>query len=353
MAFNASNTSFVNGSLLGDVNKWNLWTDIQNETAVNISGNTSNTTGAPGNGRPNMLFAYIVLILTAVVQIIGIFGNILVVCRVAVDKKLRNVTFVILAALAISDGIALCSYLTASVIRQFNPTMATVMAVFALTNAAFFSSAFHVLFISIVRYLILIYPLETFVHLKIRYMIFVSILIFVISGVIGGVDLLIEDTMLYSAIMWTIYYLPLIVMIVLHAVKYYHLKHNRMKESSQNDAATLRTMTKIILFITLSSFLFPLPSCVLSLLLHTGRRFRRETTLAVTLVFSLNNCINPFLYCFLSPKFRNSVKECCCCCCRKTSRKDSRNTSMTATSTVTSRSSSLHKENSLSEKEEK
>lgn len=256
------------------------------------------------------------VILTPIIQIIGVLGNIIVIFKILCDKKLHTITFVTLASLAVADGLVLSSFLTAYFIGRFLKLPETVKLLYTVCNLAVFSSGFHVSFIAVVRYFVIVHPLKTFVYFKVKNIVVCSCCIYFLSSIIAGVDYAVEDTLEFTIAMWAIYYLPMAITILLHLKKFRHLQKNNSQESSlrknsANSSKGLSVMSRIIIVVFLSSILLPLPACILAILKYGGIRVSKNIGIFVSIFFTLNSCINPFLYCFMSPKFRKSLKTSC------------------------------------------
>lgn len=314
-------TTFVNGTTI-------------NNTVQRCHGRNFNATLAEAAGRCGFCNAKCAYNAIEMCFIIGILANVLVIIRVRRDKQLRDPTFVAIAMLAIADLLFLLLNLSISFETIFRVVLCLEWTrkgpVFlSLYSICWFSANSHVALLAILRYITIAYPLQSYQRMTNRKVIACSGLVWILGFLImGTLSLLIhlevfeskrsEEYVIYQWI--SVYLLPLLITTVLHCVKICILKKTTKDSATAVTRKSIQRMSKIVVIVIVFAALLPVPELVANILKVSGRgafpsrEFRVHFSGIAQLLFLSNNFINPFLYCFLSKKFRNSLKTMFSCC---------------------------------------
>ncbi|KAL3854715.1 hypothetical protein ACJMK2_013973 [Sinanodonta woodiana] len=290
-------------------------------TAEDLKVNTSS------GFNTHCMFQYVTIAL-----IFGTAANIAVVVVVLKDRQMHKSTFVVIAALAIPDGIFILANIIVSIFsiitdKQCRGFGSIQNVVDPIMGVIWFSSSFHITFIAVLRYLLLTHPLKADAWLSPKRIIIISGLIWMAGGVVmtllslanklglSGQSTL-ETVLLLT---WTILYLiPLIVTIVLHVMKIRRVRSS-VKYSGTGTLARQKSvvrMTKVIIVVVILFGVLPLPKLLLTILFAFGnlemeRRKRMILQDVAQFIFMTSNVINPILYAFMSPQFRKRFKRLC------------------------------------------
>ena len=265
------------------------------------------------------------------VYLVGVVANIIVVARVIFDKRLHKPTFVAVACLAISDAV----FVTAELIVAFDIVITslaicplvrpqTIGGVFSLFDGIFwFAANGHLTLLAIVRFLLIVYPIKSLIHLTIKRVILSSVCIWVL-GILIASSFYIHDKVngrndakspKRTFILWLVVYLvPFVATSVLHLVKLRLVRHASRDKGNSDVSGIANRMTRIILLVIVTAFLFPMPKFIYDIFIRFQYKFRTTRSKLLfhdicTLLFYLNNTTNPFVYALLSEPFRRSIGE--------------------------------------------
>ncbi|XP_045177658.2 melanocyte-stimulating hormone receptor-like [Mercenaria mercenaria] len=263
------------------------------------------------------------------VFIIGIIANFFVIARVIRDKRLRDSTFVAIAALAVADLL----FLTLNLSTAFERVILSVTCsspkviskpYYILKSIFWFSANTHVALLAILRYITLAYPLRANAFLSPKKVIFSSLLVwvlgFVITGTLTGlitVRLILPGrSQEFLIFLWiSVYLLPLIVTCVLHILKICLVKRAVTETATESTRKSIQRMSKIVIVVIIMAAVLPLPRLINKCMKLAGRDvfpssdFKTHFGEIADILFLANNSINPFIYGFLSDKFRRSLKQ--------------------------------------------
>ena len=260
--------------------------------------------------------------------ILGIIANIIVIIRVIKDRKLRSNTFVGIACLALADSVFLALNLTFTyelVIRTLMCTLprqlkGTAFAYFK--GVAWFGANGHVALMAIIRYIILVYPIKSQAFLTIKKVLFLSMGVWLLGFLVRGIFTLIvkltgekprESVAIYLSLWIITYLLPLVVMTTLHIIKIQKVKKTSYHSENALVRKSIARMSKMIIVIIICAAVLPLSLLVFGTLdaieeiQYPSRNFKSIFRSIAHLLFLLNNCVNPFIYAFMSKPFRNSI----------------------------------------------
>ncbi|XP_060585689.1 melanocyte-stimulating hormone receptor-like [Ruditapes philippinarum] len=260
--------------------------------------------------------------------IIGIVANVFVITRVIRDRKLHDPTFVAIAALAIADLLFLTLNLTTSFERVIlSVTCSSPVIIsspyYILKSIFWFSANTHVALLAVLRYITLAYPLRTNAFLTIKKVIISSVVVWMIGIIItGSLTTLIGARIILAGrsqefllFLWlSVYFLPLIITCVLHILKIFLVKGSITVTTTESTRMSIQRMSKIVVVVIVMAAVLPLPRLIHKCLKLAGRDvyppsdFRTHFGEIADCLFLINNFINPFIYGFLSEKFRGSLK---------------------------------------------
>lgn len=262
--------------------------------------------------------------------IIGVLANLLVIIRVIRDRKLRDPTFIGIAALAFADLLFLSLNLTVSfetVIISYTCAKPVIVSrpFYILNSMCWFAANSHVALLAVIRYTSLARPMSVHVFLHPIRVIFLSCCVWalgmILLGTLAGLitlKIVIPGTSREFIIIWwiTVYLLPLIVTTVLHFLKIVLVKRSLTVTSAKSGNRKLvQRMSTIVIMVIFMAAILPLPRLIFNCLRVVGdgvfpsKEFKAHFRGISHMLFLINNFINPFLYTMLSKKFRNSVKE--------------------------------------------
>ncbi|KAH3750785.1 somatostatin receptor type 4-like [Dreissena polymorpha] len=262
--------------------------------------------------------------------LVGIIANIIVIVSVCRDKKLRDSTFVAVACLAFADALFMAATISRSVdylvMTAECSTISNVLnkPYYIIFSVAWFAANSHVALLSILRYVTITYPLRSHIILTKRRVIYMSVGVWICGVVvIGTLTILISYSVLlpgksneFVLILWFIVYLiPLVVTAVLHLLKIFILRKTTQETATDATRKSIARMSKIVLIVILFATILPLPRMINKFVRASGggdkayssKDLGEHFTGISELLFILNNCINPFVYGFMSKRFRKSI----------------------------------------------
>lgn len=256
-------------------------------------------------------------IISQIIYLTGIAGNVLVIFIVSFNKLLHNVTFVILASLAISDVLIL---IIESVIKilLYTKTMDIIsieyIILFLCLVFMLLISSFHILYVSILRYFIIVYPLRMHI-MSIKKAIRISWLIYLVIPLVGSTifatvynTIRMEKRLVYYFLTTScfVYYIPIFLMTGFHIAKCRTLYNSEYPR----DQIELRKMSIVITMLIVISYVCPIPDIVCTTMGLLDIKISTELTIICNICFYTKHVLNPFIYCFLSFNFRQSLKAC-------------------------------------------
>ncbi|XP_060594143.1 melanocyte-stimulating hormone receptor-like [Ruditapes philippinarum] len=261
--------------------------------------------------------------------IIGIVANMFVITRVIRDRNLHDPTFVAIAALAIADLLFLTLNLTTSFERVIlSVTCSSPVIIsspyYILKSIFWFSANTHVALLAVLRYITLAYPLRANAYLTIKKVIISSIVVWIIGMIItGSLTALINAKIILAGrsqefllYLWlSVYFLPLVITCVLHILKICMVKGSISFTTTDATRKSIQRMSKIVVVVIVMAAVLPLPRLIHKCLKLAGRDvyppsdFRTHFGEIADCLFLINNFINPFIYGFMSEKFRGSLKS--------------------------------------------
>ncbi|XP_052097896.1 galanin receptor type 1-like [Mytilus californianus] len=183
------------------------------------------------------------------------------------------------------------------------------------------ASIVHIVFLSVVRYFIIVHPFRSYVLLTNLRVIFVTIGIWALSTGIavlytyavlikGSEDTRLEETTnLVLTILFSV--LPVLFITILHV-----LKAKVLIKSISNCSQTVRNMSRVVTIILTSFIITTTPSSTIDIMIislgyhYTKTRWFFITSQVAKILLFLNFTVNPFVYFVNSIQFRKSFKTC-------------------------------------------
>lgn len=266
--------------------------------------------------------------------IIGVLANVLVIGRVIKDRKLRDPTFIGIAALAAADLFFLTLNLTVSfetVIVTYTCTRPKIVSrpFYIMNSMSWFAANSHVALLAVIRYISLAHPVAASVLLRPLRVVLLSVGVWILGMILLGtlaglitLRIIIPGSSREFVIIWwiTVYLLPLIVTTLLHILKICMIKRSiRVSSAKSTNRKLVQRMSTIVFMVIFMAAVLPLPRLVYNCLRVVGdsafpsKQFKIHLQGISHLLFLINHFINPFMYAFLSKKFRQSLKIAFCC----------------------------------------
>ena len=317
LSSNYSTTVTINGSC------------FQGACSFNKSGSRDKTTriaGPCGYCDTSCIYRAIQCIFT-----LGVIANAIVVFCVARDRKLRNATFVAIAACAAAD---MC-FLIVELVWSYHAVILTITynypsrvrqnkTYLAMKVVSWFTANGHVTLLAVVRYVLLTYPLKAMVYITTRRVLLLSALVWTLASLssfaLGLFDLIIDfpkrASHEFHLVLWTTVYLtPVTTTAVLHLVKI--VKIRQITTVSTNEQAKLRVqaMSRMVLLVIFIAAVLPFPFVLDGFMRSFGINIYKSPAIALhirpisRLLVLLNHSINPVVYAFVSNVFRTSLKR--------------------------------------------
>lgn len=260
--------------------------------------------------------------LKLVTLFVGMAGNGLTVVAIATDRKLHTKTYAIIAAIAVADcmyctmavlwSTLMLAYLDYSNYRQYRKCindflfllMNTVVSV--LFSASYIASSLSISLLSIVRFVILSLPLKANTILRKSSLVFILILIWFLSIALAVCKIIplqfISREHINLVDVFVTFIAPLLTIIIFHGMKIFTLRQSAYRKTE------VKKMERLVIAIILLFFVCNLPWQVLRVLAQYKVYvpvYLLQSMMGYLLQF--NNCVNPVLYAFLSPRIRHSI----------------------------------------------
>lgn len=252
----------------------------------------------------------------------GMAGNGLTVVAIATDRKLHTKTYATIAAIAVADcmyctmtvlwSTLMLAYLDYSNYRQYRKCindflfllMNTVVSV--LFSASYIASSLSISLLSIVRFVILSLPLKANTILRKSSLVFILILIWFLSIALAVCKIIPLQFIYREHInlvdVFVTFIVPLLTIIIFHGMKIFTLRQSAYRKTE------VKKMERLVIAIILLFFVCNLPWQVLRVLAQYKVYvpvYLLQSMMGYLLQF--NNCVNPVLYAFLSPRIRHSI----------------------------------------------
>ena len=259
-------------------------------------------------------------ILRTILFTIGCVSNTVFIVVFWRRKELRSLTFLIISSLAFADftynfSSMLFSLSVGAIMNQKTmkipescPALfrkeAWNMILSVILNSSYICSSWHIILLSVFRYIILVHPLWARANLSHKH-VFISAAVVWFLGVALEAVRHIRDIPHYASFNFVVVYpLTAIVTTLIHILKIWKLRKRTIGEQN----LPLKRMNIFQSVVLVSFVLLPLPWNIVKVLHVYGYIKASYLLWSVTGLFVfLQNCINPFLYVFMSKTFRNAA----------------------------------------------
>lgn len=312
------NNSLYNNSLSEQQNHTNVTLSNVFEKSKNTTSSIITCTSAE---------CIIISVFIHIICIVGIVANFVAILTICLDKKLHRPTFAAICCLSFSDFVFMLSRYIKYILHTYCKQMmskstyvAVVRTMDALGLARGKSSIAHIVLLSILRYVVVVHPLQSNIWVTNKRIITASgITWFVVSGstmyfmyAVGtfqekpNLKLAQVSNIAITAI-WS--FLPVIVIISFHIMKAKQLE----KSLSACTGKTIHRMSKMVTLIVIA-FVVTMTPINIKDILEISFGFHKEEWFVVyrhisRLLLFANYTVNPFIYFVHSPMFRSSVKR--------------------------------------------
>ncbi|XP_063425874.1 C-C chemokine receptor type 8-like isoform X2 [Mytilus trossulus] len=293
-------------------------------------------------------------IIISLISISGIVMNLVVIVIVKIDKRLHQPTFVAIACLALPDFTFLFSryiryiidgYIWMNISKSDYRKIKITLDFIGLVAAG--SSVFHVVFMSVLRYFIIVHPLKSRSILTSKKVMLISLPLWIVAVGNGSfymyaVIFNLDDRKLafYTNLAVTIFMtaFPIVTISILHT-----FKAKALLNSLSSTEMVVRKMSRVVTFVICCYLITTTPTNVMDIIRLFHPKYFMSKVLfrleqAARIFFFLTYAINPFIYFIFSPQFKRFFKE----KCSKTRMKFSRSPqSQTMSTTIHSHSTQL------------
>ncbi|KAH3826686.1 hypothetical protein DPMN_128596 [Dreissena polymorpha] len=301
-------------------------------SAVSYMNSSGPTTGVTGPESPGSLCytctGKCVYDAMKFIFVFGIIANCVVIWRTVVDKKLRSATFAAIASLAFSDAVFLILNMIGAG-RAIYARMRCIQGTFGepgvfltIVGIAWFAANMHISMIAVVRYILLLHPLEAKHILTKKRVLIASVVIWIVSIVLWTTFQILSANGFVSSgasgdatfVIWAVaYLLPVFITVFLHLRKWFVVQSgSKTLHVGQSLHKTSGRISKLMLVIIVLAVILPIPKLVFEQLAKykvnlPSHNFKIHSEGISMIFFLTNNSINPVLYAFISPQYRHSM----------------------------------------------
>ncbi|XP_052692361.1 melanocyte-stimulating hormone receptor-like [Crassostrea angulata] len=269
-----------------------------------------------------------IVIAASILFCIGLIGNSITVCFVAVSKRLHTPTYVLIGCLAVSDVLAsVTRYVQIfyeSLFYEYYHLYIYEIFTFLFINSAFF----HMVLVSYVRFVFIANPLHS-LNLTCKRILWMSFAIWISSVVVSIgygafkvldlMNIISFETAVLAEIGFGLYVsgIPFIIVIIFNVRKLYYLYNQTASVRRTRIANSMSLMFWIIIVIYLLSTIYPLFYVIDYAVLKERSLLNRRLDFVQNMFsFSLlvNSCLNPLIYFMFSPpvlRLLSRLRKCC------------------------------------------
>ncbi|KAK3090886.1 hypothetical protein FSP39_015471 [Pinctada imbricata] len=287
-----------------------------------------------------------ILGLLGAVAAFGAVLNILLIIIFILDKRLQRPIYIGIPLLALPDMLFLLAKLSTIAFSDFfrqketsSQDFVLIQTVNCIMVSSYFSSASHVVLLSVQQYIYIAYPLKSGVWFKNTKVIVTSAITWSVCVVFGITYVYIvvinkvNNRMLASkfniVLTFIITILPVLILVVLHFLK----KRVLMSSMVTRPQRSVRKMARVVSFV-IAGYLITTTPVNIKDIIEVTFGYLKETWFVIfyevsTILLYLNYSVNPFIYFFSTPQFRRAL----CCWRNKRSLYGSNNTSMATSQT--------------------
>ncbi|XP_048742911.2 C-C chemokine receptor type 7-like [Ostrea edulis] len=267
-----------------------------------------------------IVFPIVLLILA----ILGFLGNLVTILTIMINRKLRSPTFAAIGCLALADLLNLVFYwffyMTNLPVYLYHVAKITVMlnVVSFIRTFLHYLSAFHILLLSVLRYGLIVQPLQCRNHVTVTVILMTSLVFWLISCLIAAAQQiflaeLYDSTRrdLHHFLVSQLQYAILQCLVVFTVIVLHHLKMKVLRNSLRSPAFVRSKMNQVITIVlaifSVNSFI-----AVVMVLLIMGQQFSpsyRTVSLLYNMTLFFNVATNPYIY-FMSFVLMKYLSKC-------------------------------------------
>lgn len=265
----------------------------------------------------------------SVISIVGMVTNLIVIVAIARDRKLHHPTFVVICSLAVADLVFLCARYPRYIIKGFfiqdiphehYINIKWILDIVGLLAGG--ASIIHIVFMSAVRYFIVVHPFTSHVMLTNKRVVLMSVGMWMLASGIAALytyailingekdPKLQEITNIVITVFMSI--LPIVVITIFHL-----LKAKVLLKSVSNCSKTVQNMSRVVTFVIVTFIITTTPSNATDVMIlsfgyyYTQSRWFFVVSQVARAFLFLNFAINPFIYFVQSPQLQKSILKCC------------------------------------------
>ncbi|XP_052692362.1 olfactory receptor 2T1-like [Crassostrea angulata] len=269
-----------------------------------------------------------IVIAASILFCIGLIGNSITVCFVAVSKRLHTPTYVLIGCLAVSDVLASVTRYVQIFYRYIFKEYSHLRIYGIFTFLFLHSAFFHMVLVSYVRFVFITNPLRS-LTLTCKRILWMSLAVRISSIVVsigyGAVivlkimNIISLETADLAEVGFVMYVcgLPFIIVVVFNVRKLYYLYNQTANVRRTRITNSMSLMFWIIIMIYLLSTIYPLFYIIDYAVLKERSLLNRRLDFVHNMFsFSLlvYNCLNPLIYFMFSPpvlRLLSRLRKCC------------------------------------------
>ncbi|XP_062607082.1 trace amine-associated receptor 5-like [Saccostrea cucullata] len=150
-----------------------------------------------------------IAILTLIIGLLGFVGNIVTIFKIVCDKRLHTPTFLAIGCLALPDTLNIIGifvrkfsdlFIYVVIQHDYNESMFEFLTFYFLDQTFISCSTAHIVFLAMIRYLLIVHPLESKVRLTVPIVMSCSVMIWIYSLLLSAFILIIIATITEDSI---------------------------------------------------------------------------------------------------------------------------------------------------------
>lgn len=269
-----------------------------------------------------------IVIAASILFCIGLIGNSITLCFVAVSKRLHTPTYVLIGCLAVSDLLVSVTRYVQIFEKSFFKEYTQIYIYWTFSFLFLHSAFFHMVLVSYVRFVFITNPLRSLI-LTCKKILLMSCAIWISSIVVSIgygafkvlklMNIISFETAVLAEIGFGLYVsgLPFIIVIIFNVRKLYYLYNQTANVRRTRIANSMSLMFWIIIVIYLLSTIYPLIYVIDYAMLKERSLLNRKLDFVHHMFsFSLlvNSCLNPLIYFMFSPpvlRLLSRLRKCC------------------------------------------
>ncbi|XP_062620051.1 olfactory receptor 1E16-like [Saccostrea cucullata] len=295
------------------------WNKTQNQSDVSFK---FFLFGSCSSKLTSEMFHKSIVLLGLIIGFLGLVGNVVTVFKILYDKKFHTPTFVVIGCIAFSDllFIVFTFVLKFSNLPYyiFSQSYNGFITVRILYGTIFYSSVTHIVLLSVIRYLLIAYPLQSKIQLTPAVIVRCSLVVWVFSSLFSAlisIPLMVDSIKTLSMLLIRITYSGLCICAILTL----HILKMKALRKSSIPTSVSRKMNVIILIILLVFICYQIAYIVFksaSIMLNIetiSMNYFVYITDVFFIIGNLNYSCNPYILFFASilcsRRKRNQMKR--------------------------------------------